>query len=531
MGFYIPLTRLSWALTFPWARLEPWAYHFTDLFLHAFNTLLVFWIFVPFLGSFPARSKPIPRKMLLLMAFWGSLFWGLHPLRVESVAWASERKDLLSGFFWLASLRAYFGFARLSRIRDYVASILFFSFSLLCKPVGFTFPLILLLLDLWPFNRFEKIPGPRLLLEKLPFFGISTLMGILTLRVQGSIGGLWGLGTLPFPDRILNASRSILIYLGEQLFPRNLSAFDPLFPKELRDPIHGSCLVLVIGLSWVLWKFRIRFPGLTVAWAIFFLTLLPALGFFQNGNQAAADRFTYLASMGPALLLSFLFFSPHHSWVPIRRTFGLLFLAIMPVLAHFQTGVWKDSVALWEQVLRTHPRNNLVVHYQMGRAYEIAGRNLEALKKYEDADDPTLGFFFSNWGKARVMALQGDLNGSVTNYRRAIYLVPDHPALHSELGLVLQRQGKGKEALQELRRALQLDAHFSEGYHALGTYYRRLDRWEGAMACFETANFLDPDNPTYFRDLMGSYEHTGRSRKALEAYQALKPGSLLALGL
>jgi tetratricopeptide (TPR) repeat protein len=198
-----------------------------------------------------------------------------------------------------------------------------------------------------------------------------------------------------------------------------------------------------------------------------------------------------------------------------------------------QISTWKSSVALWENSLTLYPRNNLVVHFDLGRAYELEGRDGDALRKYEDSLSGNADFFYPLWGKGRILVRQGRLAEGVRDYRQAIYLVPQHPALHAELGSALQRQGKEKEALEELRRALRLDPHFGDGYQALGAYYRRKGQWEGAMACFETAWFLDPDNPVYFKDLMGSYLKAGRPQKALKGYQglAVDPRSPLSLGL
>ena len=264
-----------------------------------------------------------------------------------------------------------------------------------------------------------------------------------------------------------------------------------------------------------------------MSWAFYLISLIPALGLVQVGNQAAADRFTYLPSIGPFLLFSF--WSAGH--LPGRKFWvATATAALLLGSATFQrVHVWKDTVTLWEDVLKVRPRNNLIVYQNLGRAYEDAGRWEEALAQYNNAIVPDYPFPLAHWGKARVYLAQGRLDQAVEEYMTALTMDLSFPPLHSGLGMVYEKKGMRKEALKEIEEALKMDPNYPEAYNDLGLLYKGRGQWKEAAQAFQRAHALNPDEPSYLRELLGTYRALGQFHQALALYRGLSdhPRSLL----
>ena len=524
-GYWIPLTWFSLALDFSIARLEPWIYHLDNLLLHCANTALVFVVGSKFFRSIPGTApKAVPA------AFGTALLFGLHPLHVESVAWAAERKDLLCGLFFLVSLSVYLDYARQPSLKKYIACLGSLVLALLAKPMAVSLPVIFLLLDGWPLGRLKADPK-KILLEKVPFILTVAVTSGIAVLTQFQSGAGWSTSVFPLSYRLMNAAHSLVFYLVKMALPFHLTAFYPLFPEDLHSSETFLFILVVLILSTVFYRNRKKAPYLLVAWLFYVITLLPALGLVQVGNQAAADRFTYLPSLAPFLLFSAI--AVHFLSGPRQLLAALtVLLGLSLGWATFnQVSTWKDTITLWENVLRYYPRNNLIVYQNLGRAYEDAGRLEEALSQYNSAIVPGYDFPLAHWGKARIFSAQGRLGDSIQEFKIALAMNPQFPPLHSDLGMVYEKKGMRKEALAEVQEAIRLDANYPEAYKNLGLIYKGRGDWKKALEAFQKAHELDPDDISYLKDLLEAYRKTGQFDKALAFYRDLSdhPRSFVTL--
>lgn len=527
-GYWMPLTWLSLSLDFFIGRLEPWVYHLHNLVLHLLNTAVVF------LFSFKLLTLvrgPRPKTWTPLAAFGTALLFGLHPLHVESVAWAAERKDLLCGLFSLLSLLAYLSHAVQPRLSwKYAACLGAFLLALLSKPMAVSFPLVFLLLDQWPLERLRPNPA-KVLIEKVPFLIAALAAGVIAVMSQSQAGAAWDLGSSPFPFRFTNACHSIFFYLVKMLLPVKLTAFYPILMENTFSPSYLLSVLGALSISLLCFIQRDERPYLAAAWVYYLLTLAPVLGLFQVGNQAAADRFTYLPSLGPFLLAASLltaFFSKKRWFLLILFT-GVA--AAFGTMTFRQVTLWRDSTSLWESTLRVHPKNNLVVHNNLAWAYEQEGRYSEALAKYEGTNAMGAPFLFSHWGRARMLAQKGRSDESVQEFKTAMGLNQNFPPLHLGLGRVYIQKKMEAEGLAEIRKAVEMDPHYGEAYNDLGLILRERSRPREAIEAFRKARTLDPDDPAYLRNLIKALEKMGKHQEAMALHRMLSehPRSLLTM--
>lgn len=390
-------------------------------------------------------------------------------------------------------------------------------------------PLVFLILDFWPLGRLQGQVS-KVLAEKIPFFICSLGLGVVTVAAQFQAGAGPNFNQVPLSFRLMNACHALFFYGIKMACPAGLAALYPLALTQAFSIPYVLSALGVLLISGAAWAFRKKFPALGTAWLFFLLTLAPTLGILQVGNQAAADRFTYLPSLAPFLLAaSFLAEKLSH-----RRSLFLVVVSLAVLLlggmTFRQVSVWKNTVSLWERVLQDYPLNNPVVFQNLGRAYEDEGALIQALDEYGYAAQGAQ-FFYPHWGKGKVYAKMGERDKSVAEFKAALVLAPSFPPLHSDLAMVYGQTGKGKEALAEAQKAVELDPRYSDGYMRLGILYENQGRWTDAVEAFKTAHTLDPDNADYFRDLAKAFLKAGEPREALSLYKEIRPRSLLAMRL
>ncbi len=522
-GYWIPLTWLSYALDFQLGLLEPWIYHLDNLILHGLNTLFVFFLSLKLFTFVREKDSKLPADWPVFSAFGGSLLFGLHPLHVESIAWAAERKDLLCGLFFLSSLLVYMELAARPTRKKYSLCLGLFFLALISKPMAVSLPLVFILLDYWPFRRSNKFSS--VFLEKTPFFLTALLAGWVAFLSQTQVGASWGLNQSPLSFRIMNACHSLIFYLFKLLVPVKLAAFYPILLEKTFSPDYFFSLLGVLLITFGCFIYRKKKPFLLTAWLFYVITLGPVLGLVQVGNQAAGDRFTYIPSLAPILLASGVFFQLLSQRRLILGLLGILGAGFLGYGTFQQSSVWKDSITLWENTLRVCPLNNLIVHQNLGKAYEDAGRHDEALSKYRDAQNPDHNFLQPLWGEGRVLSAMGRLDFSIKKFREALALNPHFPPLHSDLGMVYQKKGLEKEAMGEIQEAIRLDTNYAEAYNHLGIIYRSQGQEKESLEAFQKALFLDPDNPVYLRECLKTCQATGNFKEALNLYKALSSHS------
>jgi tetratricopeptide (TPR) repeat protein len=420
-----PLTWLSHQLDVTLFGLEPGPHHLVGLAIHAANGILLFLVLTGATGA-PWRS------------FLVAALFAVHPLRVESVAWAAERKDLLAALFTLLSLRAWLAHLRAPSGGRYAPALLLYALALLAKPMAVTFPFLLFLLDWWPLGRVR--PGWRpwgrpgggppghllyLVAEKFPFLLLATLAGAVTFEAQRS-GGAMRVGLeAGFPLRASNALLSWWRYLSTTAWPRDLALLYPL-PEAVPPWWHwGGALLALLAVTLLALRLSRRSPWLGAGWLWYLGTLLPVIGLVQVGAQARADRYTYLPLVGIGLAAAWVLAEAAGRLPPRRLTLAGLAAAILLVLAavtRLQTARWRDSATLYRHTLAVTARNG-IIHHQL----------------------------------ANALAAGGDDREAVAHYRRVLAIQPLHVPTHNNLGASLARLGRTEEAAYHFRTALTLD--------------------------------------------------------------------------
>lgn len=562
---WLPLTALSHMLDCQLHHLNPGGHHLTNVLLHAATAMLLFLMLRNLTG-----------------AFWRSAFvaavFALHPLRVESVAWVSERKDALSGLFFVLTLWAYGVHARRQsdvnandrssyRSPFYWLALTFFILGLLSKPMLVTLPFVLLLLDFWPLKRFSiRRTWLRLFLEKIPFLGLSAAACVATILAQRN--ATVSFQAFDFSTRLGNALTAYVVYIRQMFYPVGLTAFYPHPGNQLSyRTVAASALILLLISVGVIVGRKNR-PYLLVGWLWYLGMLVPVIGLMQVGGQAWADRYTYLPQIGLYLLLAWGVVdlcsrSPRH-----RAILGFAAVAILAGLlatAYVQTGYWKNSVSLWTHALdcgaeSPFAQNNLgsalvsegelpaaIAHYELalqlkpdyaearnnlGLALAAEGKLPEAAREYEQAlqlnpDNPQVLFNLGN-----ILAATGKLSEAAQYYEHAVHLKPDYIAALYNLGNALAAQGKLPEAAQHFEQVTKLKPDYAEAWNNLGNTLTRQGQVPEGIRCYQRTLELNPDYVEALNNLGNAFSSQKRWREAVQSYERahqLKPDGIETL--
>ncbi len=524
-GFYMPLTWLSLASDYRLGGLNPRVYHLDNLVLHCLNTALVFLLSFRIL-TLVRKNGILEREgwrgeWTLSGAFLTAILFGLHPIHVESVAWATERKDVLFGFFYLLVLLFYLDYASSHSRKAWklTASLGLFLLALMSKPMAVTLPLVLLLLDAWPLGRFSR-DRAKVFMEKIPFFIASLLGAWLTILSQSKAEALLAAQVLPVPARVLNAFHSLAFYVEKMIFPAGLAAFYPITEKtKVVSLEYLSCIVLVFSWFGLCIYWRKKRPYLMAGSLYYLLTLAPVLGLFQSGSQTAADRFAYLPSLGPFLLFSSLvaFFFSNRRWVFILLAAGLAVSLGYRTLR--QCATWKDSITLWENAVKVCPDVSVITYSELGNAYQDAGRLDDAIRAYDQAIalDPLPSAPYDS--KGTCLYTKGFVEEAAKLFQAAIGKEPRNAIPHSNLSKAYQQMGKYEEALAEAGKAVQFDPGLASAYNNLGASYWYLKQPGKSFEAYQKAISLDPDNQSYLINLANLYAQGGKYDEAVGLYQ------------
>jgi tetratricopeptide (TPR) repeat protein len=543
---WFPLTRLSWMLDAQLFGLEPAAFHATSLLLHVANALLLLLALCALSG-----------------ALWPSAFvagvFALHPLHVESVAWAAARKDLLSGLFFALALLAHARVARRDSPSARFALALCMALGLMAKPMLVTLPFVLLLLDAWPLARLgsrglDANRARRALLEKLPLFVLAAAASAVTLVAQRAGGALQTLDHVPFGSRAANAAVAAVRYVVRAIWPADLAVFYPL-PRDDLGPglVAAAALVLAGATALALLAFRRR-PWWAVGWLWFAGMLVPVIGLVQVGGQAMADRYTYLPLVGLALALAFE--ARARATSPRRRALlaalAVAALAALSVATFRQAATWRTSETLFRQALSS-TRDNAVAHINLGLALARSGRAAEGALHAREALRIAPGHANAHALLAELRALEGRHDEALAAYRRALALrpgtvrwhvaigrslralgrseralaelevahslAPGDPHVHAELGLTLFEARRVAEALAHWDEALRLDPGLPEVHGYRGVALLERGDAVGALAGLERAAAARPDTALWHARLGGALAALGREREATAAYE------------
>lgn len=523
-GNWMPLVWVSLALDYRIAGPSSLVYHLDNLLLHGVNTLLVFilsaQVFRAWAGARNAPAEGEGSGWQAPAACLAALLFGLHPLHVESVAWATERKDVLYGMFYLASLCAYVAYATSVRHRSlqYGLSLALFAASLASKPMAITLPVVLVLLDVWPLGRWTREKGGSLA-DKIPFFLGSLALGLIALKAQGQAEAISSMEKLPLDLRLLNTFHSTLFYIVKIFVPWNLAAYYPLpYAAEAYSAEYLASAGVVLLIMGGAWHFRRSKPFLAASLAYYLATLAPVIGILQVGTQASADRYTYLPLLGFFMVLSGWVCSRYWKgnwpdWLVLALfTLGLGFLTVR------QLGFWKDSVALWENVRRVDAHETEVLFANLGNAYHADHRYPEALEAYDKAIALGPPESTPHEGKAIVLFDMGRIPEALEEFKKAIVMDPSKLDLHQDLWIAYNRMGQYEGALAEAQEMVRLAPDSPEGYDKLAVTYGSKGLFDESIEASQKALALYPNSPQYLTNLATTYQRAGRYDEAIQVY-------------
>jgi tetratricopeptide (TPR) repeat protein len=481
---YHPLTFLSHMLDCELFGLRPRGHHLTSLLLHIGAATLLF-------AALRRMTGALGRS-----AFVAAVF-AVHPLRVESVVWIAERKDVLCGLFFFLALVAYAAYVRRPGWGRYLALCAAAACALMAKPMAVTLPCVLLLLDLWPLARLPRTSwraaarslGP-LALEKAPLFALSAVFAYVTVKAQGA--ALATVELLDWPHRLANAAVSYVAYVGKILAPRDLAVFYPHAPIPAWKAVAAAAVVVAAtALAAAAWR---RAPYLTVGWLWYVGTLVPVIGLTQVGNQAMADRFTYLPGVGVVIALTWGLADLAGASAAGRRlpaAAAALAVLVLAGLARGQVTVWQDSVTLFRHALAvTSP--NVVAFVNLAEGLRLAGRPEEAMAPYRAAlaIEPTR--VEAHAGLAAALRDSGRLDEAVESMGRALELAPEDPRFHHGMAAILDAAGRRDEAIRHLEQAVELDPRYAAAHLGLADLLGQRGETERARRHLETARALQP---------------------------------------
>jgi protein O-mannosyl-transferase len=515
MGHYHPLTWISFALDYSIWGMNPFGYHLTNLLLHVGNAVMFYFVSRKLLRAALSPSMKMDVWQLDISAALAAVLFAIHPLRVESVAWATERRDVLSGFFYLASVQCYLGSVsgeQGSKSSLFVVALVSYFLSLLSKAIGITLPMVLLLIDVYPLRRLPG--GPigwlkpeyrKVLLEKIPFGLFAGAFAIVALLAQHTTGALKPLEQFDIISRLIQACFGYFFYFWKTVLPIRLSPIYEL-PIDVGDWFWLFVLgaVVTIAITAALILQRRRWPAALACWTYYLIVLGPVTGAAQSGPQLVADRYSYLACMSWPLLISGALLSfwqrrntnyPHRARGQNFAATGIAWgvaMAFLGILTWQQSAVWRDGKSLWQHAVAVGPVSS-IAHYNLGRSLERENDPSAAIEHYRKAIQINQSHSKAHYNLARLLALNGLEAEAMTHYRRVLEIRPDHADAHNDLGLLLELSGDVPAAFAEFRKAIEIDAMHQKALFNLAELLAKQGDLASAAANYERAAHVNPN--------------------------------------
>ncbi len=546
-GNWFPLVWLSLMLDRTLLGVGAGGFHLVNVVLHIANTILLFWVLKRYTKA-------------VWVSFFVAALFGLHPLHVESVAWVTERKDVLSTLFWLLTMLAYLRYVEIPTAKRYVIICVVFALGLMSKSMLVTLPFVLLLMDYWPLKRLwpeEKSSGVsigRLLFEKIPLLSLSAASCIMTVIAQKNAGAVSKIDIVPFSQRVGNALVSYCDYILKTFWPIDLAVFYPHPIKSLAGwKIAASLAVLAAIMIAVILLRRRRY--LIVGWFWYLGTLVPVIGLVQVGGQALADRYTYIPLTGIFIMLVWLAGDILSQWRHRQLIAGVAGLAIIGVLGAItfvQVGYWRDTVTLFEHCAAVTP-DNVIVREYMGIGFagkgdaESALREFEAALRFEPNDTRTfynIGLMLASLGRtdeaigyfnrvlerkpgdadtcvalASIWTAKGDTERAVDSYRQAVEYNPEDTALRGAFALMLLQLNRVDEGITELEQLVKIKAD-SSAYCNLGIAWAQKGQMSRAAEYYTKSIQLEPGNAKAHYNFGNAYFTQNMPEKAIVEYRA-----------
>jgi len=539
-GNWHPLTWLSHMLDSELYGLNPAGHHYTNIAFHIANTLFLFFILFRMTGA------------LWKSAFVAALF-AVHPLHVESVAWVSERKDVLSTFFGLLMIGAYYRYIKAPGFKNYLLVVIFLSIGLMSKPMLVTFPFVLLLLDFWPLKRIQfknnyHLQPERstyhgfkgifqLIVEKIPLFILSVISCILTFIVQKSGGAVVPLEALPLKARIANALISYVSYVLKAIWPHKLAYYYPYSIDTFSVlQICGAALLITSVILGAIYLSR-QYPYVLVGLFWYFGTLVPVIGLVQVTNQAMADRYTYIPLIGLFIVVVWSVPDILKKWHYHKIFLCVSAVIILPALttrAFFQASHWKNSISLFKNAVKVtennyHALNNLAtaladkgkydeaflylnralkmdpqredVRMNLANILFLKGKPDEAISQYREILQTDSKNADTHYNLAYVLSTQGKLDDAVLHYKKTLRIDPEYSKAHYNLGNIYLNQGKTTEAFMHYAEVIKIKPDYIQAYNKLGLILFRQGKFNKAKVFFLKAIQIDPNYSKALKNL------------------------------
>lgn len=509
-----PLVWLSFMLDYNLFGLNAGGYHVTNLILHILNTLLLFWLLNRMTGS-------------VWKSTFVAAFFALHPLHVESVAWVSERKDVLSAFFWMLTLCIYVYYTEKLTLKRYVLVLFSFALALLSKPMVITLPFIMVLLDYWPLKRFESQKDNLLLWqvkEKLPLVVLSIVIVIITINNPNHDAPH---KILPLDIRMANAPVAFVTYIIKTFWPHNLAIFYPYPTHMPLWKIFGSSLLIILITTCVIFVMK-HLPYFYVGWFWYAISIAPVMGFIQISAYSMADHYHYLPSIGIAIMLAWgipLLFKNKMSCKDILLSIAIVFLVTMTLLSWRQCRYWENSLKIFRHSLQV-TQNNTMMHNLIGYELSEKGNFVEAIYYFNRAIMIAPDYVYAYNNRANAYAKLGQYQRAIEDYNRAIFLYPDYAESYYARGnLYGKLMGKYELAINDFNKAIRLKPDYMHAYNNRGTVLNILGSYQMAIDDFNKAIRLKPSYANSWNNRAFSYFNIGDTKQGCsDAKEACKLG-------
>ena len=547
-----PVTSISHMLDYQIFGVKAGGHHFTNVLLHSISVLLLFFLLREMTGN------------VWRSAFVAALF-AIHPLHVESVAWVAERKDVLSGVFFMLTLGAYVRYVGAPSLARYLTMSILFVLGLMSKPMLVTLPLVLLLVDYWPLKRIGDLRNLRqAVLEKIPLFLLSGASCVVTLLAQTT--ALGSSRSLPLTLRIGNALVSCVTYVWQMFWPAKLAVFYPYTYDRLPWAEILIASTFLAGVTVFAFALRKRYPYFITGWLWYLLMLIPVIGVIQVGAQAHADRYTYLPHIGLYLVITWGIVDLSARWRYRRQVLSALAGIVVVTLtwrAWVQTTYWRNSESIWTHTLAV-TSNNALAHNNLGLVFQQRGRVEDAIAQYQQAiaadtglNYRTNGVAFAHNNLGFTLLQKGQLDAATIEFEKAVTIFPDYADAHFNLGNARFEKGRIDDAIVQWEKTLSIQADDAEAHNSIGRAFLRKGQIGQAVAHYQKAleiaphstwalndlawifatcsnasfrngaqaivmaqralQFSDTENPTILRTLAAAYAESGRFNDAIDA--------------
>jgi tetratricopeptide (TPR) repeat protein len=524
-GYWQPLSWLSLMLDYTLYGLHAPSYHWSSLTFHLLNIVLLFIVLRRMTGE-------VWKSLLVVLLF------ALHPLNVESVAWIAERKNVLSTFFCFLTLYCYALYVERRNITRYLMVILSFLCGLLSKPILVTLPLLMMLMDFWPLKRCDKHPkildagregahrAPlwSLAAEKVPLLMLSAVLSLWTIDAAKRVGALIPLEKVDLSHRLANVSLSYVSYIRKIFIPNDLAVFYP-YPETFSVWAVFLSIVFLVFISVMVIALIRQRPCLFIGWSWYLIVLCPVIGIIQAGEQAMADRYVYLSTIGIFIMISWGAPKWPGQWKHGKILYGLIFFMLAAMLfaaTSNQLRYWENTDKLFEHTIQV-TNDNILAYNARGNAMASYGKLVEAIGQYQAAIriHPTYVSAHNNLGLA--LAGLGRHNEAILHYLEAIRLCPDYAKAYNNMGISLEQTGNIQDAERFYYKALQVSPDYANAHNNLGVLLAKQGKWGAAISQFGFSLAIDPYDTTVLNNMGTVLINQGNTDLAVRYFEkALK---------